>query len=327
MREYRRLVEAVLDNGVIEPNRTGIPAMTDFSFHLSFDMRDGTIPIVSMKQVNPVPIIAELCGFLHGATSAAEFRTYGTKIWDKNANHPGQDGAPNAWLTNPFREGIDDLGPIYGAQWRGWAGLIRTVNSIQEQFLARLRPSWTKQHVTDTATGENYDVWTGKIDQLQEMVDGLRRDPYSRRHLVSAWNVGEIARMALPPCHVLFQCKVQERDGQRYLNLAMYQRSADVFLGVPYNITSYAILTHLLAHLTGLKPGKLHLHLGDAHIYMNHHRETLEMLENHSKADTGESRPVLTISDQLTSLDDVRPEHFRIDGYRSHKAIRADMAV
>ncbi len=275
MKEYIRLVQNVLHRGERRPNRTGTPVIGLFSENFTHDLRDG-YPLLTSKAMNYRSIFAELVGFLRGYTSAADFRQLGTNIWNRNANED------TGWLANPARKGEDDLGPIYGSQWRGWRdGSLR-------------------------------------IDQFTNLIDGLRNDPYGRRHLVSAWNVADMGRMALPPCHVLFQCYVSN-DG--HLDLQMYQRSCDVFLGLPFNIASYAALTHLIASLTGLKPRMLHIVTGDTHVYVDHIEKALEQCARSFMA-----LPELTIG-HVENLAEVHPGTFQVHGYESHPALSAPMAV
>ena len=176
-----------------------------------------------------------------------------------------------------------ELGPVYGKQWRSWP----------------------------TASGET-------VDQITALVEGIKRDPDSRRHIVSAWNVGEIPKMALPPCHCLFQFYVA---GGR-LSCQLYQRSADVFLGVPFNIASYALLTQMVAQVTGLEPGEFVHTFGDVHLYLNHFEQADEQLSRAPRA-----LPRLEINPDVKSLFDFVYEDFKLVGYDPHKAIRAEVAV
>ena len=176
-----------------------------------------------------------------------------------------------------------DLGPVYGAQWRTWR----------------------------TADGRT-------IDQLQAVIDGIRDDPDSRRHVVSAWNVADLPRMALAPCHALFQFYVA---GDR-LSCQLYQRSADVFLGVPFNIASYALLTHMVAQVTGLRPGDFVHTLGDAHLYLNHLEQAQEQLRREPRA-----LPTLALDPACRELEDFGFESIEVAGYDPHPAIRAPIAV
>jgi thymidylate synthase len=182
-----------------------------------------------------------------------------------------------------------ELGPIYGRQWRAWR----------------------------TANGES-------VDQLSAVVEGLRREPDSRRHIVSAWNVGELGEMALLPCHVLFQFWVgREGDGgRRRLSLQLYQRSADVFLGVPFNIASYALLLAMVAQVTGYAPGELVHTLGDAHLYSNHLEQARLQLEREPRA-----LPRLELTPARRALDEFVYDDVAIVGYEPHPAIAAPIAV
>lgn len=284
MESYHDIVRSVLMDGELRQNRTGTPTVSVFGGIWQHDLQTG-FPLLTTKQMSLKPIIAELVGFIHGVTNAADFRHLGCKIWDANANDPGLPGSPNAWLANPHREGPDDLGRIYGAQWRNWRG-----------------------------PGE----FGERIDQLQNLINGIKKDPNGRRHIVSAWNPGELDRMALPPCHILFQCYV--RAG-RYLDLQLYMRSIDVGLGLPYNMASYAAMTYMLAMLTDLVPGRLSICFGDLHIYENHIPQLTEQITREPMA-----LPELTLR-RINSLDDVCTDAFQLHGYESHPPIKMVMAV
>lgn len=176
-----------------------------------------------------------------------------------------------------------DLGPVYGRQWRSWP----------------------------TASG-------GEVDQIAVLVDGIKRNPDSRRHIVCAWNVGELPDMALPPCHCLFQFYV----GDGRLSCQLYQRSADIFLGVPFNIASYALLTRMVAQVTGLKPGDFVHTFGDVHLYLNHVEQADQQLSRSPRL-----LPTLEINPEVSSLFDFVYDDFKIVGYDPHPAIRAEVAV
>jgi thymidylate synthase len=195
--------------------------------------------------------------------------------------------ARGATIWDEWADADGELGPIYGRQWRAWP--------------------------TDK----------GPVDQLARVVEAIRSDPASRRHIVSAWNVGELDRMALPPCHLLFQFHVAPTaEGRGRLSCQVYQRSADAFLGVPFNIASYAILTHMVAHATGLVPGDLVMTLGDAHLYLNHLEQARLQL-------TREHRPLpsLDLSAAPRDLFAITAEDIVVQGYDPHPAIRAEVAV
>ncbi len=193
---------------------------------------------------------------------------------------PLQEAGVTIW--NEWADEEGELGPVYGAQWRSWRG-----------------PE-------------------GPVDQLRQLVEGLRRDPWSRRHLLSAWNVAELPRMALAPCHVLLQFHVQ---GDR-LNAQLYQRSADLFLGVPFNIASYALLLAMTAQVLGLRPGRFVHTFGDAHIYLNHMEQVQRQLQR-------EPRPLprLVLDPAPRELWDFRAEHIHVEDYAPHPRIKAPVAV
>lgn len=191
--------------------------------------------------------------------------------------------ARGATIWDEWADADGELGPIYGRQWRAWP------------------------------TPE------GPVDQLARVVEGIRSDPFSRRHVVSAWNVADLPRMALPPCHLLFQFHV---SADRRLSCQVYQRSADAFLGVPFNIASYAILTHMVAHACNLMPGTLVHTLGDAHLYLNHMEQARLQLSREPRP-----LPTLDLSAAPRDLFAIRAEDIRIVGYDPHPAIRAPVAV
>ena len=193
-----------------------------------------------------------------------------------------QLNARGATIWDEWADADGELGPIYGHQWRAWP----------------------------TAAGP--------VDQLAAVVAGIRSDPASRRHIVSAWNVGELNAMALPPCHLLFQFHVAAGR----LSCQVYQRSADAFLGVPFNIASYAILTHMVAHATGLEVGDLVHTLGDAHLYLNHLDQAREQLTR-----TPRPLPRLSLEGAPTDLFAIDAGHIRVEGYDPHPAIKAPVAV
>jgi thymidylate synthase len=188
-------------------------------------------------------------------------------------------------IWDEFADERGELGPVYGKQWRQWWAYHR-----------------------------------GMLDQIAAVVDSLRNDPYSRRHVVSAWNVADLDSMALPPCHVLFQFHVTT---DRRLNCQMYQRSADAFLGVPFNIASYALLTHMMAQVTGMRVGKFVHSIGDLHIYLNHLNQVRQQL------DRGCDRPAptLRLNPSVKEIDDFKYEHITLDGYDPMPSISAEVSV
>lgn len=194
-----------------------------------------------------------------------------------------QDNGVHIWDEWADKNG--DLGPVYGEQWRGWE--------------------------IDISNGES-------CDQIEQLINSLKNDPNSRRHIVSAWNVGAVPHMALPPCHCLWQCYVANGE----LSLQLYQRSADVFLGIPFNLASYALLTMMLAKVTGLKPGTLVWTGGDVHLYHNHFDQAHEQLSR-----TPYDLPKMLIKDRNQTIDEFVFDDFELVGYQAHPHIKADVSV
>ena len=350
MKAYLDLVNRVLSEGVPRPNRTGERTLGVFGGEFVHDMRSG-FPLLTTKRVNIAAVISELLGFIAGVDSAADFRRFGTKIWDGNANAPGRPDAPNSWLTNPNRRGPDDLGRIYGVQWRHWRDTITIPDVLSGDALidtiANLQAQGYDVESYAVAPGglKHVVVAYREIDQLQQLVDGLRSDPYGRRHIVNAWNVSDLDKMALPPCHTMFQCYVEppaEPTDQPTLHLQMYQRSADLFLGVPFNIASYALLLKMLAHVTHYRTGTLRITFGDLHIYESHIPEmlmqirrepstlpTMRLVVYDPSRDNLPSDDGMRVANhlELLSLDEFTAENFKLLNYTPQAALQGKMAV
>jgi thymidylate synthase len=235
-------------------------------------------PLVTTKKLHLRSIIHELLWFLSGDTNIGYLNRNGVRIWDEWADEDGE------------------LGPIYGRQWRRFPALEPTDRTLDGRPLYLERP----------------------VDQIAELVAALRTSPDSRRLVVSAWNPGATAEMALPPCHTLWQVRVL---GGR-LSLQLYQRSGDMFLGVPFNIASYALLTMMLAHVTGHQPGDFIHVIGDAHIYANHMDQVREQLSRQPRP-----LPRLRFRRPVGSIFDFTYEDFEILGYDPWPAIKAPVAV
>ncbi len=332
MKQYRELVEDILANGRDRSDRTGTGTRSVFGRQMRFDLSKGEFPLVTLKFTSFRLVLGELLWFLRGSTDNNELLAERNFIWRE-------------WATE---EG--NLGPIYGYQWRKWEG------------------------------------WDGScVDQIAELVKGLQERPYSRRHIVSTWNVTDLpderlspqdnvmeGRMALAPCHTMFQFYVEDMDladrlqyeqhfkkggdwskescerlgiwqagntpeqdaervgayldelgvPRRRLSCQLYQRSGDVFLGVPFNIASYALLTLMLAHVCGYAPGEFVHTLGDAHIYLNHMRQVNEMLSRDCRP-----LPRLIIQSKAKDIFAFSPTDFKLEGYDPHLAIKAKVAV
>jgi thymidylate synthase len=255
---------------------------------------------MTTKQLAFRQVVGELLGFIRGYESAKAFRDLGCTIWDANANEN------SAWLNNPNRKGFDDLGRIYGAQWRNYRGMDRNFEGCS-------------------------------VDQLKGAIREILENPTSRRIIVDAWNPNEIDQMALPPCHILHQYHVDPDTGG--LSMTMYQRSCDLFLGVPFNIASYALLLHLVAQVTGLHADNLTMFLADTHIYDNHLEQVKTQLsrEPFPLPTLGLRAGRLGVDDNSTTankvaramlqLEQLLPQDIDLLNYGHHPAIKAPMAV
>lgn len=262
--QYEKFLKYVYENGTFKSDRTGTGTKSVFGYQMRFDLNDG-FPLVTSKKVHLKSIIHELLWFLKGETNTAYLKENGVSIWDEWAD-------PNG-----------DLGPVYGKQWRSWAGPDGQV-----------------------------------IDQISELIHTLKNNPDSRRMIISAWNPADLPKMALAPCHCLFQFYVS--DGK--LSCQLYQRSADIFLGVPFNIASYALLTMMLAQVCGLQYGDFVHTFGDAHIYTNH----FDQVELQLSRDTRQY-PTMKINSEVKSIFDFKFEDFTLENYNPHPPIKAPVAV
>ena len=296
MRQYLDLLRRIKAEGTVRDDRTGTGTRSVFGHQMRFDLSEG-FPLLTTKKVFLKGVIHELLWFLAGDTNIRYLVENGVHIWDNDAyRYYGElcswHGVPavdretflaSAGAESPI-EGYryGDLNHVYGYQWRSWP-------------------------LPDGGT----------IDQIAEAVRTIRTNPDSRRILVSAWNVAEVEGMALPPCHVLFQFYVA---GGR-LSCQLYQRSADTFLGVPFNIASYALLTQMTAQVCGLEPGEFIHTLGDAHLYLNHMDQADEQL-----ARTPRPLPRMRLNPEVRSLFDFRYEDFTLEGYDPWPAIKAPMS-
>jgi dihydrofolate reductase/thymidylate synthase len=244
--QYLDLVREILETGEVRQNeRTGAGTKSVFGRQLRFDLSE-TFPLLTTKRVFFRGVVEELAWFLNGDTDSKTLERKRVNIWKGNTSRAFLDGR-----DLPYPEGV--AGPVYGAQWRHWGG---------EYF---------------PTTGAS----RGGTDQIENVIESLTSDPESRRHVVSAWNPGALHEMALPPCHALFQfyATAPHADGKRRLKCQMYQRSCDVALGLPFNIASYALLTHIIAKACDMVPDELVISLGDCHIYMPHEQALRDQLD------------------------------------------------
>lgn len=286
--EYLSLLQHVMDTGEKrDQERTGTGTRSIFYAHLNFQLEAG-LPLLTTKKVNFKAILSELLWFLEG--SSDERRLAEIHYGDKRENLIGKK---TIWTDNADKQGKDlgftntdiekNLGPVYGVQWRSYNGARR------------------------------------KVDQIAELIKGIKENPQSRRHILNAWNPSDIDMMALPPCHTMSQFYV---SNDRKLSCNMYQRSADLFLGVPFNIASYSLLTYMIAHVCKLGVGDFNHIFGDCHVYEDHFDAVKEQLERQA-----EHFPKLKINRTVESIDDFKMEDFELIGYDPQPFIKASMSV
>ena len=301
MKQYHKLLRYILDQGVRKDDRTGTGTVSVFGYQMRFDLSEG-FPLLTTKKVHFKSIVHELLWFIAGDTNIRYLVENGVSIWNEwpfenwlRENFMQEDypsGSPQRKvLMSEFVAKIADdqefaqkygcLGPVYGKQWRKFEG----------------------------------------VDQLANIIDSLKTNPDSRRHIVSAWNPKDVPIMVkagLPPCHTIFQFYVSEEK----LSCQLYQRSADVFLGVPFNIASYALLTQMIAHVCDLKLGEFIHTFGDAHLYVNHLQQVDEQLAREPI-----KLPELKINRRVYSIFDFVFDDLELLGYRPYAAIAAPVAV
>lgn len=305
MRQYLELMRDIKDNGVKKSDRTGVGTISVFGRQMRFDLAHG-FPAVTTKKLYMRSVIHELLWFLSGSTNIKYLVDNDVHIWDEwpfkayllsqgkavpkpnsdTWNHQIKEFTENIKNDTDFAKKYGELGPVYGYQWRSWP----------------------------TPDGEH-------IDQIRKAVETIKNNPDSRRIIVSGWNVADIDEMAkagIPPCHTLFQFYVQDDK----LSCQLYQRSADFFLGVPFNIASYSLLTLMMAQVTGLKPGDFVHTFGDAHLYLNHLSQVEEQLSR---------KPLplakMKLNPKIKNIFDFKFEDFELVGYESHPPIKAPIAV
>lgn len=299
MKEYHKALEYILENGKDKTDRTGVGTRSVFGMQMRFDLRLG-FPAVTTKKLAWKSVVSELLWFLEGSGDERRLAEilHGTKdeskktIWTANAE-------ADYWKPKAQFDG--DLGRVYGVQWRHWRKYIE-------------RKDMGEAHL---GIGNRVATDRIEVDQVQQLIDGIKKDPSGRRHIISAWNPAELDQMALPPCHVLAQFDVT--DG--YLSCQLYQRSCDMFLGVPFNIASYSLLTHIIARECGLKVGDFIWTGGDCHIYNNHFDAVREQLSREER-----QLPTLMMTVDKKWNQYVL-EDFILEGYNPWGPIKAEMAV
>jgi thymidylate synthase len=296
MKQYLELLDKICREGVVRGDRTGTGTKGIFGYQMRFDLSEG-FPLMTTKRLFLKGVIYELLWFLKGDTNIKYLVDNGVHIWDSDAFRYYNELCVKhgvlpvdmdtflaaAGVESPI-EGyrFGDLNNVYGYQWRSWP---------------------------------NPDG--GVIDQIERVIETIKTNPNSRRMIVSAWNVADVDRMALPPCHTMFQFFVAEGK----LSCQLYQRSGDTFLGVPFNIASYALLTMMIAKECGLEPGEFVHTLGDAHLYLNHQEQAAEQLSREPR-----KLPTMRLNPDVKSIFDYTYEDFTLEGYEPYPAIKAPLS-
>lgn len=283
--QYLDAIRDVIMTGVPRDDRTGVGTISKFGLTMRFSLRDGMLPLLTTKRVFWRGVAEELLWFISGDTSNATLQAKGVHIWDGNASREFLDS------RGLHHREVGDLGPVYGFQWRHFGA------------------AYSDMHADYAGKG---------VDQLKAVIETIKKNPADRRIILSAWNPAALPDMALPPCHMFAQFFVEGGE----LSCQMYQRSGDMGLGIPFNIASYALLTRLIAQVTGLEAGEFIHVIGDAHVYKNHVEPLLLQLEREPKP-----FPRLRIDPTITDIDAFRFEHFAVEGYECHGPIKMQMAV
>lgn len=282
----------ILEHGEDRPDRTGTGTRSVFGYQTRYDLREG-FPLLTTKKMYLRPIAEELLWFIKGDTNIKYLVDRNVKIWNewpyedfkKSEDFNGEtleEFVEKIKNDDDFAKKHGNLGPVYGAQWRNF---------------------------NNEGT-----------DQLMKLIDSLKNNPFSRRHIISAWNPSQVDEMALPPCHTLMQFYVS--SDKKYLSCQLYQRSADTFLGVPFNIASYALLTCMLAQVCGYEPKEFIHTIGDAHIYKNHFDVVKTQIERKPLP-----LPRLVLNKDIDNLFDFKIEDIKLEGYQSHGPLKGKVSV
>ena len=307
-KQYQDLLDDILHNGVLKDDRTGTGTYSVFGRQIRHNMKDG-FPLLTTKKMAWKTLITELLWFLKGDTHIKFLLDHNCHIWDGDAYkayrksvethyEKGGDVADKKQFIEEVKRGQDkdwgELGPVYGKQWRGWFNYDDNIDPVF-------------------------------VDQIQNLIDGIKENPDSRRHMVNAWNVGDLNKMVLPPCHYGFQCYV--RDG-KYLSLMWNQRSVDTFLGLPFNIASYGLLLMMIAKECDLIPDELIGNFGDVHLYKNHVEQAIEQTkrEPYTLPDVAIKSNINFKAAMKRDLDKIIWEDFVLLGYQYHPTIKAKLS-
>lgn len=323
MRQYLDLVRSILETGSWQDNRTGTRTISIPGAMMRFDLQQG-FPAVTTKRLAFKSVVGELVGFLRATRSAADFRALGCKVWDQNANENAD------WLANPYRAGPDDLGAVYGVQWRQWPA-YKLLDADRPAQIADAQARGYRLVSQLSDEGRDKVLLYKAVDQLRECLDTIMRNPASRRILFHGWNPAALDSIALPACHLLYQ--FMPNQATREISLCLYIRSNDIGLGAPFNLAEAAALLHLVGRLTGYTPRWFTYFIGDAHIYENHLDMLNEQMQREPKA-----LPTLHINDRVPEyaktgkfepewLEKIQPEDFSLVDYQHHAALTAPMAV
>lgn len=282
--QYLSHIETIMRKGIQRGDRTGVGTLSIFGAQMRYNLRN-QFPLLTTKRVFWRGVAEELLWFIKGSTNALELKAKNVNIWDANSTREFLDSC-----GLQHRE-VGDLGPVYGFQWRHFGA------------------EYVDMHTDYKGKG---------IDQLQQVINTIKNNPNDRRIIMCAWNPPDLPKMALPPCHCLAQFFVANNE----LSCMLYQRSADMGLGVPFNIASYALLTYMIAHITGLKPGEFVHTLGDSHVYLNHIEALKEQITRKPR-----HFPKLVIKRNVSNIEDFKIEDFEIIGYNPHPKLTMPMAV
>ena len=292
MKQYLDMCRYILEHGEDRPDRTGTGTRSVFGYQTRYDLREG-FPLLTTKKMYLRPIAEELLWFIKGDTNIKYLVDRNVKIWNewpyedfkKSEDFNGEtleEFVEKIKNDDEFAKKHGNLGPVYGAQWRNF---------------------------NNEGT-----------DQLMKLIDSLKNNPFSRRHIISAWNPSQVDEMALPPCHTLMQFYVS--SDKKYLSCQLYQRSADTFLGVPFNIASYALLTCMLAQVCGYETKEFIHTIGDAHIYKDHFDVVKTQIEREPLP-----LPHLVLNKDIDNLFDFKIEDIKLEGYQSHGPLKGKVSV